>query len=136
MQHPYQPPPPQPSLLEIIAKGILAGLVIGGAIATVATVASAAGEALAGSDDDESEGGDTWNYRLQQRGKTVYHGITNRPLDRPIEHIRDGKKFDTVVIDDEPKARSIARMTEVFRLMEHREENGGRNPKYNKKRDG
>lgn len=73
----------------------------------------------------------SWNYRLLQGRKTVYHGETKRPDERPGEHARDGKRFDTVRYDAHPVNRSTALAIQALRLAQYRATHGGRNPLYN-----
>ena len=121
----YQPPKPSSSGEEFLkVLGVLGMAALGG---------MALGRLLSSSDDDE--GGTTHNYMLEHQGRTVYHGITDRLEARVVEHARSGKVFDTMWFED-PRHREEARQLERERLAQHRDSNRGKNPKYNKKRDG
>lgn len=61
------------------------------------------------------------NERRKKSNQLVYHGITdeNRKIERPKEHIRDGKKF-TKVIYDVPKPRKEALKLEKVLIIKDR----------------
>lgn len=75
-------------------------------------------------------------YTLRDRwGRVEYVGITNDPRRRASEHRRSGKR-GRFRIETRPLSRGDARHWERERLAWHRKITGGRNPRYNKTRDG
>lgn len=79
---------------------------------------------------------DTYNYSLKSGRWVVCKGITNDPDARLHEHIEDGKRFTHMVLEGPPRTRSAARQREIEALATYRRNHGGRNPKYNSRRDG
>ncbi|MFZ5479238.1 MAG: hypothetical protein ACOZNI_20910 [Myxococcota bacterium] len=79
---------------------------------------------------------DCYNYTLKDGRRHVYKGITNDPEARLVEHVLDGKRFTHMVIDGTARTRPSAKRREAQALATYRENHGGRNPKYNRTRDG
>ena len=75
-------------------------------------------------------------YTLRsRRGRVKYVGITNNPRRRAAQHRRSGKR-GKMRVETGPLSRRRARRWEGARLARHRRKTGGRNPRYNKTRDG
>ncbi len=72
----------------------------------------------------------TCNYKLKDKNKIVYEGITNNISRRIKEHIRSGKKFTSCVYSAK-RTRKSALLQEAKALKRYRS-NQGRLPKYNK----
>lgn len=79
---------------------------------------------------------DTYNYSLKDGRKVVYKGITSDPDARIEEHADSGKRFTHMVVEGPPRTRRAAREGEIDALEAYRRSHGGRNPKYNIRRDG
>ena len=75
-------------------------------------------------------------YTLRDRwGRVKYVGITNNPRRRASEHRRSGKRGE-MRVETGSLSREGARRWERARLAGHRKRAGGKNPRYNKTRDG
>lgn len=73
----------------------------------------------------------TCNYKLKDKNKIVYQGVTN-DIDRRLkEHARSGKKFTSCEYSAK-RTRNSALQHEAEDLKRYRS-NQGRLPKYNKK---
>lgn len=72
----------------------------------------------------------TTNYELRNRGKVVYHGITNDLERRIAEHERSGKLFDEVVKVGTAVTRGSARTYERRQIATYARRYR-RPPKYN-----
>ncbi len=79
---------------------------------------------------------DTVNYNLKQGGKVVYKGTTNDLEKRAAEHKADGKKFSHIQQVGRAKTENGASKEETRQLGVYRSNNGGKNPKYNKTKNG
>ena len=62
-------------------------------------------------------------------------GVTNNPRRRASEHRRSGKR-GKLRVETGSLSRKGARRWEGARLARHRKKTGGKNPRYNKTRDG
>ena len=75
-------------------------------------------------------------YTLRSdRDRILYIGITNHPIAREDEHLRDGKRFSHLNVETKPMSREYARQWETRRLESYREFTG-HNPLYNYTLDG
>ncbi|WNY26773.1 hypothetical protein MsAm2_05490 [Methanolapillus ohkumae] len=74
-------------------------------------------------------------YELKDGHKTVYRGITNDMDRRMVEHTQD-KKFTSMVQIGKSCTEESARSWEEGSLQTYRDNHGGKNPKYNKKKNG
>lgn len=79
---------------------------------------------------------DTYNYNLKVGRKIVYKGTTNDPDRREDEHADSGKKFTHMQIVGRAKTPNGADKEETRQLKNYRGNNEGKNPKYNKKKNG
>ena len=79
---------------------------------------------------------DTRTYDLKKGGKVVYKGTTNDPERREGEHRRARKDFDKIVPTSRRMTRDGAKEREAKNLEAYRRSHGGRNPRYNKDKDG
>ena len=88
------------------------------------------GESL--SEQDQVRG-----YTLRDReGRIVYVGITNNMRARELEHrLVERKEFEDMKIETRLMSREKAKAWEAHRLESYRELKG-RNPRYNRARDG
>lgn len=77
---------------------------------------------------------DTHNYNLKDGKKIVYKGTTNDLEKRAKEHEADGKKITHIQKVGRAKTVKGADKEETRQLKVYRSNNGGKNPKYNKKR--
>ena len=75
-------------------------------------------------------------YALWHRGKKVYIGESEDPVDRAKQHKDDGKKFDRVEITSRPMKPDNAEKRQAQQLKAYRRSHGGKNPPYNKTDDG
>ena len=78
---------------------------------------------------------DTLVYRLKKGRETVYIGTTNDPEGRAQEHRDDGKRFDSMQMASRRMTADGAKSREEEMLGNFRD-NHGKNPRYNKDRDG
>lgn len=75
-------------------------------------------------------------YTLRgKRNKINYVGETNDPQRRAAEHKQDGK-LGRLQVESRPMPRTAARRLEKRRLATYRHTHQGKNPPYNKTRDG
>ena len=75
-------------------------------------------------------------YTLRdRRGRVKYVGITNNPRRRASQHRRSGKR-GKLRVETGPLSRKRARRWEGAKMARHRKKTGGKNPRYNKTRDG
>lgn len=79
---------------------------------------------------------DTYNYNLKVGRKIVYKGTTNDPDRRLDEHAEGGKKFTHMQVVGRAKTTKGADKEETRQLKTYRSNNNGKNPKYNKKKNG
>ena len=79
---------------------------------------------------------DTFNYNLKQGKKIVYKGTTNNMEKRAQEHETDGKKFTQIQQVGRVKTEDGASKEELRQLATYRSNNSGKNPKYNKAKNG
>ncbi|MCB9194854.1 MAG: GIY-YIG nuclease family protein [Flavobacteriales bacterium] len=79
---------------------------------------------------------DTYNYNLKIGRKIVYKGITSNLEKRMKEHETDGKKFTHIQQVGNAKTYVGASQEETRQLAVYRKNNGGKNPKYNKTKNG
>ena len=77
----------------------------------------------------------SWIYAAGPAGRVKYVGITKNPRRRASEHGRSGKR-GKLRVETGPLSRKGARRWEGARLAGHRKKTGGKNPRYNKTRDG
>jgi len=74
-------------------------------------------------------------YKLKDRKKTCYHGITNNLKRRIAEH-KKTKKFTSVEKVGKKCTKKSAKKWESQSLKSYRKNHGGKNPKYNKTKNG
>ena len=74
-------------------------------------------------------------YKLKTGKKTCYHGITNNLNRRVAEH-KKTKKFTTAVKVGKKCTRSSAAKWERQSLSAYRKNHNGKNPRYNKTKNG
>ena len=74
---------------------------------------------------------DTYRYRLLTGGAIVYQGISNDPLRRVREHVRDGKLFDCIEVLGYARTRRSSLNLERQSIEGYRLRRG-RRPKYNR----
>lgn len=75
-------------------------------------------------------------YTLRgKRNEVNYVGETNNPQRRAAEHKQDGKS-GRMQVESRPMTRTAARRLEKRRLATYRRTHQGKNPPYNKTRDG
>ena len=79
---------------------------------------------------------DTLTYDLKKGHKVVYRGTTNDPERREREHRNDGLDFDRLVTTSRRMTPQGAKDHETDNLERYRRSHGGRNPRYNKDKDG
>ena len=79
---------------------------------------------------------DTLTYDLNKGRKVVYRGTMNDPDRREREHRSDGLDFDRLVPTSRRMTRQGAKDRETDNLERYRRNHGGRNPRYNKDKDG
>ena len=79
---------------------------------------------------------DTVTYDLKKGRKVVYRGTTNDAERREREHGNAGLDFDRLVPTSRRMTSQGAKAREVDNLDRYRRNHGGRNPQYNKDRDG
>ncbi|WNY24906.1 hypothetical protein [Methanolapillus millepedarum] len=74
-------------------------------------------------------------YELKKGSKVVYRGITNDLDRRKTEHSQD-KKFTSMRQVGRSCTEESAKNWEQKSLKTYRDNHGGKNPKYNKKKNG
>ena len=79
---------------------------------------------------------DTLTYDLKKGREVVYRGTTNDPERRAAEHRSDGLDFDRLVATSRRMTPQGAKDRESESLERYRRNHSGRNPRYNKARDG
>lgn len=79
---------------------------------------------------------ETVTYDLKRGHKVVYRGTTNDPERREQSHRAEGKKFDQLVVTSRRMTQDGAKRKEAENLETYRKGHGGKNPLYNKDRDG
>ena len=79
---------------------------------------------------------DTQTYDLKKGRKVVYRGTTNNADRREREHQDAGLDFDRLVTTSRRMTPQGAKDREADNLARYRRNHGGRNPKYNKDKDG
>ena len=79
---------------------------------------------------------DTQTYELKQGNKVVYIGTTKAPERRAEEHKEEGKKFSNLKTTSPNMTAEGAKKKEAARLEAYRKSHKGRNPRYNKDREG
>ena len=80
--------------------------------------------------------GKSQGYTIRDRRRRIkYVGETNNPQRRAAEHEQDGKT-GTLKVETGPMSRAAARRWEKRKLANHRKTHRGKNPVYNKTRDG
>lgn len=79
---------------------------------------------------------DTLTYDLKKGRKVVYRGTTNDRDRREREHRGDGLDFDRLVPTSRRMTPQGAKDREIDNLERYRRNHGGRNPRYNKDKDG
>ncbi len=73
-----------------------------------------------------------YRYKLKQRGKIVYIGITNNPICREEEHRQEGKDFSKKMHIIRPAvSKETAEQREQNSLESYMKSHQGKNPKYN-----
>lgn len=75
-------------------------------------------------------------YKLYESGRIVYIGETENLTQREKEHRGDGKKFSKRAAVSSRVSKDKALELEKKLLQKYRTEHGGKNPKYNKNKDG
>jgi hypothetical protein len=75
---------------------------------------------------------DTHRYILRDGPQIVQFGITNGPLDRAEEHLRDGKRFTRMTVVGSPVTRDTALDWERDRIEGYQRSHEGKRPRYNK----
>lgn len=75
---------------------------------------------------------DTRRYILRDGREIVQFGITNGPVDRAEEHLRDGKRFTTMSVVGPAVTRDAALDWERDRIESYQVTHGGAKPRYNK----
>ncbi len=78
----------------------------------------------------------TYNYNLKQGSKVVYKGTTSDLEKRAKEHEADGKNFTSIQKLGRVKTENGASKEETKQLAIYRKNHGGKNPKYNKTKNG
>ena len=78
---------------------------------------------------------DTYKYKLKSGRKTVYYGITNNLGRREAEH-RKTKSFGSLVKIGIVCTKKSAEFWERNVLRKYRSYHKGRNPRYNKTKNG
>ncbi len=78
---------------------------------------------------------DTVTYELKQGNKVVYVGTTNDPERREAEHKKAGKSFGNMNVTSRKMTEAGAMKKEKEKLETYRK-NQGKNPKYNKNKEG
>jgi len=80
---------------------------------------------------------DTANYNLKKGNKVVYKGTTSQDLEkRAAQHKAQGKKFDKIEKVGRIKTEKNAMKDEATQLKTYRKNHKGKNPKYNKTKEG
>ena len=79
---------------------------------------------------------DHYRYLLFHEGKIVYVGITNDLERREQEHREGGTRFTSMSPQGPRVTEEGARRWEEERLETYRQNHGGKNPKYNRSREG
>ena len=79
---------------------------------------------------------DTLTYDLKKGREVVYRGTTNDPERREREHRGDGLDFDRLAPTSRRMTPQGAKDREADNLERYRRNHGGRNPRYNKDKDG
>jgi hypothetical protein len=74
----------------------------------------------------------THQYILRDGREIVQFGITNGPVDRAEEHLRDGKRFTTMNVVGPAVTRDAALDWERDRIEGYQQSHGGKRPRYNK----
>jgi len=75
---------------------------------------------------------DTYRYELKDGVQIVQFGISNGPLDRMSEHVRDGKRFTHMNIVGPAVTRDSALDWERDRIEGYQWSHRGNRPRYNK----
>jgi hypothetical protein len=75
---------------------------------------------------------DTYNYTLRDGRKVVYHGISNDPDRRFIEHDNSRKRFTSMIVDSHPCSHDTALYRERERIEIHQHNHHGKRPRYNR----
>jgi hypothetical protein len=75
---------------------------------------------------------DTHRYVLREGREIVQFGITNAPVDRAEEHLRDRKRFTTMIVVGPAVTRDSALDWERERIETYQGTHGGKRPRYNK----
>lgn len=78
----------------------------------------------------------TKNYNLKDGNKVVYKGTTDDLARRAQEHEDAGKKFTKIEQVGRSKTEAGAKAEEARQLATNRKNHGGKNPKYNKNKNG
>ncbi|MCF8297001.1 MAG: hypothetical protein K9J13_05580 [Saprospiraceae bacterium] len=78
----------------------------------------------------------TFNYNLKQTKTVVYKETTNDIEKIAKEHEADGKKFTSIQKVGRAKTENGVKKEETKQLAIYRKNHGGRNPKYNKTKNG
>ncbi len=78
----------------------------------------------------------TVTYDLKRGHKVVYRGTTKNPERREQSHRAEGKKFDQLVVTSRRMTQEGAKKREAENLETYRKGHDGKNPLYNKDRDG
>jgi hypothetical protein len=74
----------------------------------------------------------TKRYILRDGRQIVQFGITNGPVDRAEEHLRNGTRFTSMTVVGPAVSRDAALDWERERIESCQESHGGRRPRYNK----
>jgi hypothetical protein len=75
---------------------------------------------------------DTHRYVLRDGREIVQFGISNGPLDRAQEHLRDDKRFTTMTVVGPAVTRDTALDWERDKVETYQQTHGGKRPRYNK----
>ena len=77
-----------------------------------------------------------FTYELKDGRKVVYIGKTNDLEDAKQRHIADGKKFTKIVKSSVKMKEDSALNLETEKLEKFRKTHKGKNPEYNKTKNG
>ena len=85
---------------------------------------------------NKSKKRDTFTYQLKDDNKIVYIGETNDIDATEQRHIDDSKKFSKIVKTSAKMKKETAEKREEENLRKYRNNHNGKNPKYNKTKNG
>lgn len=73
-----------------------------------------------------------YGYVMRDHRKIVQYGITKNPNSRPNDHIRQGRRFTSVIYDSHPRSWESAKREESRRIQTYQKTHSGKKPRYNK----